>query len=127
MKACRLLLLVLLCGCANKPPPVQTLKKVARQRSIVATDAPRISRSIQVADTATAIATLVWDPNTEPDIAGYRVEYSPISGGQRRVLSPLLTGTSYAIKGFNFRLYYRVCAVNTLGVKGGPSNEVYFP
>jgi hypothetical protein len=71
--------------------------------------------------------TLAWDPNTEPDLAGYRVYYGTESGVYSNTLdvgnatqvtiSNLTTGIAY---------YFVVTAYNTLGIESLPSEQVSF-
>ena len=74
---------------------------------------------------AAADVTVVWDPNPEPDIAGYIVSYGTAPGaktvmldGARRtsqVITGLTVGTKY---------YFRVEAYNSSGMKSVPSQEL---
>jgi len=69
--------------------------------------------------------TLAWDPNTEPDLAGYKVYYgtasrvygSPISVG--KVTTYILVGLT---QGQNY--FYSVTARDTSGRESEYSNEV---
>jgi hypothetical protein len=68
--------------------------------------------------------TLQWDPNTEPDIAGYLVYQGTQSGVYG---APINVGnvTSYQPQGVDWthRAYFAVKAVNTSGLTSGFSNE----
>ena len=70
---------------------------------------------------------LEWDPNQEPDLAGYNVYRSDRSGsGYVRLNGALISGTNYSdpaiVAG---RTYYYVCtAVNDADLESGFSNEV---
>jgi hypothetical protein len=70
---------------------------------------------------------LVWDPNSEPDLAGYNMYRSNQSGfGYDRLNTALITVTTYTddtiVAG---QTYYYVCtAVNTSDLESGFSNEV---
>jgi hypothetical protein len=73
----------------------------------------------------TASMTLAWDANVEGDLAGYVVQLASQPGGPYQdrltttqttaIVDGLQSGTTY---------YAVVRAINTLGLKGGPSNEV---
>jgi hypothetical protein len=74
-----------------------------------------------------AIVTLTWDPNTEPDIAGYKFYY----GVQSRIytnvadVGNLITNTvSGLTEGMTY--YFAVTAYNTAGVESDFSNEVNY-
>ena len=70
-------------------------------------------------------ATLAWNANTEPDLAGYRVEFGTVSGNPsttvdvgnvtQRQFTGLQAGVTY---------YFRVKAYNTSGDESTPSAEV---
>ena len=71
-----------------------------------------------------ADVTLAWDPNSETDLAGYKVYYgtspgtygAPISMGKR---------TTFTVNGLSPGTYYfAVTAYNTSGLESGFSNEV---
>lgn len=69
--------------------------------------------------------TLAWEPNDEPDLAGYFIHYGLASGaystktnvGLRttNTISGLLEGLTY---------YFAVTAYNTAGLESEPSNEI---
>ncbi len=70
---------------------------------------------------------LSWKRNSEPDLAGYNVYRSTISGsGYQKINYSLITGTKYIdkqiVKGKTY--YYVVTAVNASGGESGYSNEV---
>ena len=70
-------------------------------------------------------ATLAWNANTEPDLAGYRVEYGTVAGSPsttvdvgnvtQRQFTGLQAGVTY---------YFRVKAYNTSNDESAPSAEV---
>lgn len=70
-------------------------------------------------------ATLIWDPNAESDLAGYRVHYGTSPGSYTQVqdagnvteqtLNNLTEGQTY---------YFAVTAYDTSGNESGYSNEV---
>jgi hypothetical protein len=69
--------------------------------------------------------TLAWDPNSEPDLAGYRLYYGTasrsyyrtveVAGGTSVPVADLDPGTTY---------YFAVTAYNTAGLESDFSNEV---
>ena len=74
-----------------------------------------------------AHVTLAWDANPEPDVAGYRVYYSTVSGSYANVievgsalsaeLSDLQAGTTY---------YFAVTAYNTADLESPHSDELSY-
>jgi hypothetical protein len=71
-----------------------------------------------------ADVTLVWDPNSESDLAGYKVYYGRESGVYG---APIVLGkqTTYIATGLAPGTYYfAVTAYNTAGLESGFSNEV---
>lgn len=70
---------------------------------------------------------LAWDPNSEPDLAGYRIYYGTKSGQwdmmidvgnvTTTIVSGLTPGTTY---------YFVATAYNTLNLESDPSNEVSY-
>ena len=81
---------------------------------------------LALAGTASAqTTTLVWNANTESDLAGYRVHYGTVSGSPtttvdvgnvtQRQFSGLQVGVTY---------YFRVTAYNTANEESTPSAEV---
>ncbi|HEY2930789.1 MAG TPA: hypothetical protein VGK99_03515 [Acidobacteriota bacterium] len=74
-----------------------------------------------------ATVKLAWDPNTEPDLAGYNVYRSQTSGsGYSRLNGGLVLTPSYndAAAGSGQTYFYVVTAVNALASESGFSNEV---
>jgi hypothetical protein len=68
--------------------------------------------------------TLVWDANTETDLAGYKVYYGTVS---RTYGTPIVIGTqtTYTVTGLAPGTYYfAVTAYNTSSLESGFSNEV---
>ncbi|MDQ2659413.1 MAG: fibronectin type III domain-containing protein, partial [Verrucomicrobiota bacterium] len=71
--------------------------------------------------------TLAWNPNPEPDIAGYHVLYGTTSGQLTQVVdegaatiaivSTLLPGTQY---------FFAVTAYNTAAMESSPSSEISY-
>ena len=71
-----------------------------------------------------ADVTLAWDPNTESDLAGYKVYYGTVSGAYGTVIS-IGTQTTYTVTGLPAgTFYFAVTAYNTSGLESGFSNEV---
>jgi hypothetical protein len=68
-------------------------------------------------------AIVSWDPNTEPDLAGYTIHYGTSSGAYS-VAVPVGLTTSHTITGLSAGTYYfAVTAENTSGAGSGYSNE----
>lgn len=76
---------------------------------------------------ASTSISLAWDPNSEPDLAGYRLHYGPSSGSYTETLdvgnqvtaelTGLTVGETY---------FCTVTAYNTSDLESGYSNEVSF-
>jgi len=68
---------------------------------------------------------LAWDPNTEPDVAGYRVYYGLGSRNYDSVLE-IGNGTSCVVTGLEQgrTYYFAATAVNTADIESDFSNEV---
>lgn len=69
------------------------------------------------------VATLSWNPNTEPDLAGYKVYYGTTS---RSYTTSIDVGnqTTYTVTGLGFGTYYfAVTAYDISGNESGYSNE----
>ncbi len=80
--------------------------------------------SLAAPQAAAADVTLQWDPNTETDLAGYKVYYGTAS---RTYGAPVTIGlqTTYTVTGLTAGTYYfAVTAFNTAGLESGFSNEV---
>ena len=71
---------------------------------------------------------LEWSPNSEPDLAGYRVYRSTTSGGPFTIVSPaLVTDMRFDDKeppADATDIYYRVSAVSASGTEGAQSEAV---
>jgi hypothetical protein len=83
--------------------------------------------STQHADAATSI-TLAWNPNTEPDIAGYKVYYGKASGTYEYFVdvgNQITYGISDLEDGKPY--YFIVRAYNTYGKESDFSSELRYP
>jgi hypothetical protein len=78
--------------------------------------------------TDAASVTLAWDPNSEPDVAGYKLYYGKASGTYESVVD-VGNQTTYTILGFLDRetCYFAVMAYNVYGLESGFSDEVSYP
>jgi hypothetical protein len=81
---------------------------------------------IQSADAASV--TLAWDPNTEPDIAGYKLCYGTVKGAYEFAID-VGNQTTYTISGFveGVDYYFVVTAYNAYGLESDFSDEVSYP
>src|SRR5207249_4246245 len=72
-----------------------------------------------------AQVTLTWDPNTYPDLAGYKLYYGTSSGSYQFSVD-VGNQTSYSLAGLlEGQIYYfAVTAYNSSGVESAFSNEV---
>lgn len=86
------------------------------------------TRGTTVQGTSGNTATLAWDANTEPDLAGYKVYWGKSSGHYDNTPVPTVapsanpTFTTPALS--NGTWYFAVTAYNTAGLESGYSNEV---
>ena len=74
-------------------------------------------------------ATLAWNSNSEPDLAGYRIyqcSLLPCTKSSGAPLVTLGTGTSFNIGTPSVTQYYFVTAFNTANIESGSSNLVTF-
>jgi len=70
------------------------------------------------------IATLTWDPNTETDLAGYKVYYGTASGTYTQTVDVGKVST-FTIAGLaSAKWFFAVTAYNGGGLESGFSNEV---
>ncbi len=81
-----------------------------------------------IGETATAgSVNLAWNPNPEPDVAGYKLSYGTSPGSYSTTLSTgTATGTSVSGLNEGQTYYFVVTAVNTAGLEGIPSAEVSY-
>jgi hypothetical protein len=72
-----------------------------------------------------AYLDLAWNPNTEPDLDGYRVHYGTVSGEYSDLIDVGET-TSYRLEGLSIdvRYYIALTAYDTAGNESGFSTEV---
>ena len=71
-----------------------------------------------------AEVTLAWDPNTEPDLAGYRIYYGSAPGVYGTTIT-IGMQTTYAVTNLSpGTWYFAITAFNTSGLESGYSNEV---
>ncbi len=78
-------------------------------------------------DVSTASVTLTWDPNTEGDLAGYRVYQGTAPGEYGLPIATLpATLTSFLVEHLqvNMTHFFAVTAFDTSGNESGLSNEV---
>lgn len=68
--------------------------------------------------------TLTWDPNTEPDLAGYNVYMSGVSGQPGTQVMSVTTPTATLLDLPDGPAYFVVTAFDTEGMESGYSNQV---
>ena len=80
--------------------------------------------------------TLLWDPNTETDLAGYKIYYKVAQGGESYDGTGIIEGdspidvgnvTEFDLTGLDLKnknYYFVATAYNTSGFESGLSNEV---
>jgi hypothetical protein len=71
--------------------------------------------------------TLMWDPNTEPDLDGYKLYYGNTSGTYPNVIDVGNTET-YTVNGLvpGETYYFAATAYTTAGLESGLSNELVY-
>lgn len=91
--------------------------------SAAGTRAGSASHLFHVIDSASA--TLAWDANSEPDLAGYRIYYGNASGSYPTSID-VGKATTCTVSGLDPRLtyYFAATAYNTAELESDPSNEV---
>ena len=74
-----------------------------------------------------AQVTLAWDPNSESDLAGYKIYLGTSSGNYLRNIN-VGKVTTYTLTGLNAGIVYYATATaySTSGQESGYSNEVSF-
>jgi hypothetical protein len=70
--------------------------------------------------------TLAWNPNSEPDLAGYYVYYGRDSGDYVRIVSVAVPTATIKVRG-NKTIYFAATAYDTSGEESDFSNEVHYP
>jgi hypothetical protein len=85
------------------------------------------SHSFQVTAIQLTQANLIWDPNSETDLAGYKIYYGMSSGTYDSVVD-VGNHTAYTLPGLQVGKTYYISATayNTKGLESGFSNEVVF-
>jgi hypothetical protein len=85
------------------------------------------THTFQVLAATVTKATLEWDPNSEPDLAGYKLHYGPASRSYDTVID-VGNQTTYTLTGLEVGETYYIAATayNTSGLESGYSNEVIF-
>jgi len=73
---------------------------------------------------ATRSVSLSWDPNTEPDIAGYKVYWGTSSGVYNQPIDVSQTTAVVPDLAVGLRYYFAVTAYNEAGMESGYSAEV---
>ena len=73
---------------------------------------------------ATGSVALLWDPNPEPDIAGYRLHYGTSSGNYAHLVDVGNTTGATVSNLADGTYFFAVTAYNTHTVQSLPSNEV---
>jgi fibronectin type 3 domain-containing protein len=82
------------------------------------------------AATATASASFEWDPNTETDLAGYKIYQGSSSGQYGQPIATLAaSSTSYEATGLQngSTYFFVVTAFDTSGNEGSLSDELTIP
>lgn len=70
--------------------------------------------------------TLVWDANSEPNIAGYRLYYGSTSGSYHRYVETSATTATVSNLVEGTTSYFAVTAYNLAGVESGFSSEISY-
>jgi hypothetical protein len=85
------------------------------------------THSFVVNATALAQVTLEWDPNSEADLAGYKLYYGLATGSYDQVVD-VGNKTTYTLASLqpNTTYYIAATAYNSSGLESGYSNEVIF-
>jgi len=96
--------------------------------TVMTTDGSRAgsaTHTFQVTPGAITKATLEWDPNSEPDLAGYKLHYGLASRSYDTTID-VGNRTTYTITDLEVGETYYIAATayNTSGLESGYSNEV---
>ena len=79
-----------------------------------------------VTDAKITYITLQWNRNSEPDIAGYNVYYSRVSGDYTHLEAVIDPTAIIGVRGSK-TYYFAVTAYNTNGLESALSVEVHWP
>jgi fibronectin type 3 domain-containing protein len=98
--------------------------------TVMTTDGSRagsITHTFQVTPATVTQATLEWDPNSETDLAGYKLYYGQASGSYDTTID-VGNQTTYTLTDLPVGETYYIAATayNTSGLESGYSNEVIF-
>ena len=77
-------------------------------------------------DATTTNITLIWDRNSESDIAGYNVYYGRVSGDYTRLVTVADPTVVITVKGSK-AIYFAATAYDTNGLESALSEEVNWP
>lgn len=88
--------------------------------ALLLTEAGRAFGQLAVQDTV----QVVWDPNSEPDLAGYRVRAGTNSGHPLWVRDVGLATNAVISVSNHPQLFVTVTAYNEAGLESDPSNEL---
>ena len=89
-----------------------------------------IALAFCIAGTAPArTLDLSWNPNSEADLAGYRLYYGTASGTYTKQINVGKEKTSAAVENLldETRYFFAVTAYNDRGLESRPSNEISYP
>lgn len=70
--------------------------------------------------------TLIWDANTEPDLAGYRLYYGALDSAEVMIDVGLSTSVPVVDLAAGGIYHFYVTAYNTVGLESGPSEQVSY-
>jgi hypothetical protein len=119
-RICGLIFVSWFCSVLHAAVLLPLLPSSTPAKELTAGTAPAPPRNLRVVP----LDGLAWDPNTDPDLAGYRLYYGAASGTYG---PPLTLGrvTTYSLSGLGPGTYYfAVTAYNATGEESGYSNEV---
>jgi uncharacterized protein (TIGR02597 family) len=73
-----------------------------------------------------ATATLVWDANTETDLAGYNVYFGPVSTAPQKINVGKVTSITFSNLNAGVTYTFYATAYNSAALESGPSQSVTF-